>query len=170
MPNVKITAETETWIVREADPDDRWDSGDSSGRVSTVKAELTDEPADRPGAGYTELVKALDVKVGDTVYALVADYESGDTFGRSGGHYQIIDVFATTAEADELMRIVDSFNSLDGRKIDKLSTGFEFQGVRYFPGWVGHFESLNIVAVWECEVWPLKGSSEHRRARYRKGR
>lgn len=170
MPNVKITAETETWVVRQADPDDRWDSGDSAGRVSMVKAEITDEPADSPGVGYTELVKTLDVKAGDTVYALVADYESGDTFGRSGGHYQIIDVFATPAEADELMRVVDSFNSLDDRKADKLSTGLSFEGVRYYPGWVGYFESLNGVDVWECEVWPLKGSPESRRAAYRKGR
>jgi hypothetical protein len=144
---IAVSAEVETWDSRAADPDDSWDRGDTSGRVTNVLA----FPDKGPSYSYGDsIARDLDVKFGDTVYAVVADYESGDTFGRSGGHAQVLDVFLTEAEAAALVEAAK-----DVPKGDEMGRyGFTHNEVDYHRSWVGYFESLNDLDVWAVEVRP----------------
>lgn len=144
MADVLVSAETEVYITRMPDPDDRWDNGDTAGYVSNVYAALL------PDGGQTHywgesLCKAMEgVKAGDTLYAVVADYESGDTFGRDGGHAQVLDVFREHDRAGELAKAAAPEASGD--------YSFEFSGKTYIRSYVGYFESLNDICVWSVTV------------------
>jgi hypothetical protein len=146
MPKIVVSAEVESRITRHADPDDIWDAGDTAGEVSNVEAFI-----DRhDGRYYGESVaRELDVKIGDTVYAVVADYESGSTFGRSGGHATVLDVFTTLLEAEGLLEAAQAPPASDDYS-DRYS--FTHNGVDYHRSWVGHFESLNSLDIWDIQV------------------
>jgi hypothetical protein len=136
---IAVSAETDTWTTRNPDPEDSWDQGDSEGRVSNVRAFV-----DRGNSYHygDSIAKDLDVKYGDTVYAVVADYSSGSTFGRSGGHAQVLDVFTTPEEAAALAEAAGAGTDYS----------FEHNGKDYSRSWVGYFEDLNDLAVWDVIV------------------
>lgn len=142
MPKIVVTAETERWTSRPADPRDSWDSGDTEGRVTDVIAYI-ESRTDRSHYGGSVCVD-LDVPLGGTVYAVVADYSSGDTFGRSGGHASVLDAFATKDEAEALADAL----TVEG----DWSYSVEHNGKRYYRAWAGYFEELNDLAVWTCTV------------------
>lgn len=146
MPKIVVSADTQVGVTRERDPNDPWDQGDTSGHVSNVRAFL-----DRHDGVYYGESKArdLDVKVGDTVYAVVADYESGSTFGRSGGHAQVLDVFTTLKEAEGLVEAATAPPKGDGYE-DRYS--FTHEGETYSRSWVGYFERLQSLDVWDIVV------------------
>lgn len=151
MSRVKVVAETNEWVTRDADPDDKWDHGDTAGSVSNVYAELTDE-AEGEWSYHGELVKELgNLKPGDTVYAVVVDYESGDTFGRSGGYAQVMDVFDDMATAEGLYRECVAYHERDKRAA-KVVQGVQFLGRDYYVSWDGYFESVNDIEVWQLVI------------------
>jgi hypothetical protein len=166
-----VSTDTETWTSRCADPDDEWDSGDTDGRVSDVTA-FEDRSGKEHYSYGDSLRKELDVKLGDLVYAVVADYSSGSTFGRSGGHSKVMDVFATEEEADSLAEAAKA-PPASARFQDRYN--FTHNGTNYSRAWVGHFESLNSLDVWAVNVRrdpadPLrKGTGRYSSARYGKG-
>lgn len=146
MPKIAVSAHTETWTAREADPDDRWDQGDTEGQVANVTAYVDTSNTH----SYGESVgKELDVKIGDTVYAVVADYSSGSTFGRDGGHAQVLDVFTTE---DEAAALLEAARNIPESADFSARYGFEHNGVHYFRSWVGYFESLNSLDIWSVIV------------------
>jgi hypothetical protein len=146
MTKIVISAETETHVTRHPDPDDEWDSGDTDGHVSNVIAYV--ETRNNHYYGSSECVE-LDVTVGGTVYAVVADYDSGSTFGRDGGHAQVLDAFATMEEAEALMAAAAATPEKD----DFISRySFTHNGKDYSRSWVGHFESLNRLDIWDVIV------------------
>lgn len=143
MTHVVASAETESWVTRRADPDDKWDVGDSAGRVTNVEVVVSQEEQSYYGSSVG---RNLDVNVGDTVYAVAADYSSGCTFGRSGGHGQVLDVFTDPAEAQSLAEAA--------LQIGERDYSFKHNNVEYRADWQGYFESLNSIDVWECTVKP----------------
>lgn len=154
MARVVVTAETRTWETRPADPSDSWDNGDTAGEVTNVVAFL--EATEVSYYGESHGKELGDVKVGDTVYAVVADYESGCTFGRDGGHASVLDFFTDPDEAREFAALAVKPDS-EGRNWRGDSTkvcgySFEYKGQNYHRAWVGYFESLNSLDVWECRI------------------
>lgn len=141
MTNILIDTETRTWTTRARDESDGWDNGDTAGEVSNVTARITGrEPTDY---GYDSKVVDLPAEPGDTIFAVVADYESGSTFGRSGGYAAVVDAFTSKEKAYELAEEASS------------KTGgyeFSFEGRDYYRSWKGYFESLNSMDVWELTV------------------
>lgn len=146
MTKIVVSAETESWTIREANPTDQWDTGDTDGRVTDVVAYVES----RAGGTYygSSACVDLDVKVGGTVYAVVADYSSGSTFGQDGGYAQVLDAFTTEAEAEALLAAAKEPST--GQGFDRMS--FEHGGKRYARIWDGYFESLNSLTVWEVQV------------------
>jgi hypothetical protein len=137
---IKVEATVDIWETREADLEDSWDRGDTAGRVTGVY--VADE---KMTSGYEFEV---DANPGDLVYVVVADYESGDTFGRIGGGYQIIDVFADEVEADNLCAAaLDFTNNRNG-----MSFSFVHKNKNYYASWVGYFEYLNDIVVWPVHI------------------
>ena len=159
MARVVVTAETRTWDVRPPDPNDSWDNGDTAGEVSNVVAFL--EPAQVNYYGSSHGKDLGDVSVGDTVYAVVADYESGCTFGRDGGHADVLDVFTDREEAKALVTAAltpdGERETWGGRKEKSFGYSFEHNGQTYRRAWVGYFECLNSLDIWVCRI---KGSAK----------
>lgn len=145
MTKIVISAETETHVTRDPDPDDGWDNGDTAGRVSNVMAYV--ETRENHYYGESACVD-LDVPEGGTVYAVVADYESGSTFGRSGGHASVLDAFATFEEAEALVTAALAVPEKD----DYSKYGFTHNGKDYHRSWLGYFESLQSLDIWDITV------------------
>lgn len=171
MTNICATAETREWTTRERDPDDEWDAGDTDGEVSNVVAFVETTSQGYYGASHS---RDLPVKAGDTVWVVVADYESGCTFGRSGGHADVMEIFTSSEEADAFLTAAlhkDTTEKRWGGVQEVHGYGFEFQGKDYSRAWVGYFESLNSVDIWECQVKanPKDPWSADRSPAYKKG-
>ena len=132
---VTIKVETEVYETREPNPDDRWDHGDTRGHVTGVKAHITDKPADP--TFYRAESFEVDAGVGDWVYVVVADYESGDTFGRSGGYFQVLDVFTDAAHATALVQAA--------QQVKKSQYVFLCNDREYHVSWTGYFEELQDI-------------------------
>ena len=163
MTEIRVVVETSEWQTRAADPSDKWDSGDTAGQVDNVYAELASAP--ESASWYSkELVKNLgDLSPGDTVYAVVVDYESGNTFGRAGGYAQIMDVFETFEEAEGLYRECVAHAE---QAVKRISQGVEYAGKSYYVAWDGLFESVNHIEVWHLVI---RGGSESNGVRFRTG-
>lgn len=132
---VTVDVDVETWTTAEVDPDDSWSRESTDGYVSGVRVYSSDKPADP--VSYRAETFAVDVKKGDTVYVVVADYSSGDTFGTDGGYYQVVDVLTDEEEAEELSKAASAVSGLS----------LEFKGREYYVGWTGYFEFLNNIHV-----------------------
>ena len=156
MTYVVVNSEVETWVSRERDPEDEWDAGDTDGRVSNVTA-WVDPTADRENQWYhgDSIVKQFpdDVTVGTTLYAVVADYSSGSTFGRDGGHAQVLDAFTSVSEAESL-RDAALVTRDSGSWRKDYDYSFTWGEHEYSRGWAGYFEHLNSLDIWQIVVKP----------------
>lgn len=147
---IEFSTEVETW--QEEGPDQDYLNGEpyswrgaTNGRVTNVTASLS--ARDLPYARYSgeSLVKEMpDVGPGDTVYVVVVGYTSGDTFGRDGGHTAVVDAFTEANAAEDLMEAVA--DNKDG------AYQMTHNGVEYYCPWVGYFEHMEEVNVWEVVV------------------
>lgn len=144
---VIVNTETRVWSTRAADPTDRWDQGDSAGEVTNVSASITErERADGWGDDY--LIKEFeeDIPPGTPLFTVVADYSSGSTFGRSGGYAQVLDVFTSKDEAIALGQAAKTSGERDYE--------FFYEGKNYHRSWVGFFERLQSLDVWQVFLRP----------------
>lgn len=153
MTRVVVSAETREWTTRERDSSDSWDQGDTAGEVSNVVAWLEGQEVGYYGDSHGKDIPG--VQLGDTVYAVVADYESGSTFGRSGGHASVLDFFTDREEAKALADAAlkpDGKEDRWGRQVDKFEYSFTHNNQNYHRPWVGYFESLISLEIWECRI------------------
>lgn len=153
MTRVVVSAETRTWETRPADPDDSWDNGDTAGEVSNVVAFIEGQEVHYYGDSHGKEIPGA--QVGDIVYAVVADYESGCTFGRDGGHASVLDFYSDRESAEALVKAAltpDGQIERYGQTVDQFGYGFTFNGENYSRSWEGYFESLNSLDVWECRI------------------
>lgn len=153
MARVVVSAETREWTTRQRDPSDSWDIGDTAGEVSNVVAWLEGQEVHYYGDSHGKEIEGADI--GTKVWAVVADYESGCTFGRSGGHAQVLDFFDNPAEAKALSVAAltpDGERERWGGKEKVFDYSFTHNGETYHRNWVGYFESLNSLDVWECRI------------------
>jgi hypothetical protein len=137
---IGVNAETSVYTVREPDPTDSWDNGDTAGCVENVSAYVTDNPE---GDMYSYIIKDLPVSPGKKVWAVVVDYESGSTFGRDGGYAQVLDVFAEEWQAYALRQVALAHGN---------GSRLTYDGKEYHASWLGYFESLQSIDVWELVV------------------
>lgn len=86
------------------------------------------------------------VKAGDTVFVVVVDYSTGDTFGNDDGMFVAAGVELTRERAEELAEAVRKAN-------DSGAWDVEYDGWAYYCGsWTGYFECVNSIDVYEAEV------------------
>jgi hypothetical protein len=147
MSNILIGTEVDTWITDEADPTDSWSRDSTDGRVTNVWASYTDE---EPRSWGESIIIPEPENFNGTLFAVVADYSSGDTFGRDGGHSQVLDAFADNETAEALAYIALE-HKRDGWRVD-YDYSFTFRDKEYRRDWWGYFESLNSLDVWEIQV------------------
>lgn len=152
MAFIQISTEVETWTERERDPEDEWDAGDTGGRVSNVTAWILHDAFEERGHYHNDsIVRELPVEAGDKIYAVVADYSSGNTFGRDGGYAQVLNAFASMDDALALQARALETRS-DDRWREDYDYDFTFNGHEYRRAWAGYFEQLNSLDIWELIV------------------
>jgi hypothetical protein len=149
MTQIVVGTEVETWQSEGPSRDylngvPYSDRGTTAGRVTNVVAEIVTEShpyygdshgKDIPGAG-----------AGDTLYAVVVEYSTGDTFGRDGGQSKVLDFFTDPEEAAALAQRATEHNyGTDG-------FGFDHNGEHYSTLWCGYFESLDSIDVWDIQI------------------
>lgn len=146
---VSVTTHTENLGGR--DPEDRWsaDSYSHSNYMNRHAAIVADE--DRNTYRWRSgdmIVVGAEVKPGDTVYVLWAEYSTGDTFHSESGCYEVIAGFVSeelaekNAQQARLRRLDQNYS---GWNMDiELDDGTMFG---YFIPWLGYFERLEQVHV-----------------------
>lgn len=145
--NILIGTEVEVYTSRERDPEDECDNGDTEGRVTNVWASYTKE---EPRYWSDSVIIPEPENFNGTLFAVVADYSSGNTFGRDGGYSQILNAFADN-ETAEALAVAALENKRDGWRTS-YDYSFTFQGKEYSRSWAGYFECLNSLDVWEIAV------------------
>ncbi len=79
-------------------------------------------------------------KPGDTVYAVIVRYSTGDTFGREEGLAICVDVFTDEYRAYGLVKAIRD-NGDDG------DFRFSYEEREYYCSWTGYFEHIEDVLV-----------------------
>ena len=97
---------------------------------------------------YSDVVADFEVKSGDIVYLVFAEYGSGDSFGHSSGNIEYIAVFKTKEKADFLKY---SLEQREKKKDDNKFT-FEYETesgtiIQNHCPWDGYFERLEGITV-----------------------
>lgn len=161
MTQVCVTTEIETW--QEEGPDADYLKGEpyswrgaTGGAVTNVIAFIEADAKSYYGDSHG---KDLDVRPGDVVYAVVASYTTGDTFGREGGQAKVLDFFQDPDQAERLRDVAK----------ENEAYNFDFEGETYYAPWIGYFENLDKLEVWACSIRPDRWS-EGPRPGYRQGR
>lgn len=147
---IKIILETRHYTLNDGDdPSVEWGNRDTDvTELESVYASLTGDTAE-PGRywGSREVATFnLDAGTGDTVYAVIAQYSTGDTFGRSEGLVSVMDAFS---DLDEAKNLVEQLTRKPDKKDKGRITEFErtVNGKKYYLPWVGYFEHLDMLRV-----------------------
>ncbi len=149
MAKVVVSTEVETYQVQGPESDYLRGEpysyrGETGGSVTNVVAYLEETERQYYGDGHGKVIEGA--APGDTVYAVVVEYTTGDTFGRDGGQSKVLDVFTDAAEAAALAQRAEEHNyNTDG-------FGFTHNGVDYYTPWCGYFESLDKIEVWDIQI------------------
>lgn len=83
MTKLYCSYDGEYWVDSYPDPDDEWDQGSYGGTYYVTGVSLA--PGFKDAYDTDE-----DISIGDTVYVVYVSYYTGNTFGTSGGHGQIV--------------------------------------------------------------------------------
>jgi len=144
MATVRVFVERDVFVTDEADPEDEWSRESTAATIESIEARLVErnEPSYRSKWRGLDEDFELDVKRGDTVYAVIADYDTGDTFGRDGNQVSVVGCFKQEDRAKGLL------NALRDAGPNAFST--KFMGEEYYIGWNGYFEHLN-----DLDIHPL---------------
>lgn len=126
MSTIHFDTFVHTYVTRERDSDDEWDRDSTDGDVSIVGAVLVSKD------GYDCLSVDKELKAGDKVWLVWAQFGMGDSFGSDGGNYELLEVCTTPEEAqkrkahfeqvtDHSVPWSDYFGWLDGVYVNELT-------------------------------------------------
>lgn len=137
----QVKTEIYEYSIRDADPEDRYDSGCTGADITVLGVELSEEYFD------VALPKPYDPT--KPLYLVWADYDTGDSFGRQGNRFEAVDIFQDEKRAQEAaaalrLDIKDQYNRNYIR-----DDGTE---VKYGCPWTGYFERLNVLHVEKVEI------------------
>lgn len=137
---IEIDVETSHWVSNPANPNDEWDRDDTDGRIDGVAAYYVTEgdSTGYRGMGWGDHTYDVDAQPGDVVHVVIAEYSTGDTFGRSGGQVSVMDVFTENHDAVELWKFLSKVK-------DEFSV--KHNGQDYYIPWNGYFESLEDLDI-----------------------
>lgn len=148
---IQVIVETTEYETSEPDPEDSWDRANTQMEVVGVSAIKTSKRIEIDKRGWYG-VDVFDVEPNEQgfVYAVIARYSTGDTFGRDDGRVQVMDVFDNNENAAALTEALECSGT------DKSQAVVDFElnhaGREYYLPWVGHFEHLENVDVHPLRV------------------
>ena len=85
------------------DPDDSWSRDSTSTDYTFTHLKISD--------GYFTDTVPFDVNIGDTLYAVIAVYDTGDTFGSDTASPEHIATFKTKEEALDLIKQIGDLSN-----------------------------------------------------------
>lgn len=132
MVYLKFEVDQHSWNIGGHDPDDEWSRDSYDGSVSVTGVQLSKVD------GYDTLGSEYNYGVGDVCYLVWAQYSTGDTFGRNGGQYELLEVLPTREEAEDRKKFYENLTDLESENVG--------QAIGSVP-WLGYFESLDFVEV-----------------------
>ena len=142
---LNIEVDVNRWSTGGYDPDDRWSRDSTDGEIRNVYC----IGGESGGNSYWQEAFNLDVDFGDEVFAVVVEYDTGDTFGNDGCQTEVMDVFAFEEEAIALRNFLNSVP----KSHDKTYEFYEyFNGKKYHIPWRGYFESLTYIHIFPLTV------------------
>lgn len=134
-----VLHEYEQFIEGSKDENDSWDRHDTQSGVEEIEVLLQEYHM------WSEEFEIDDkIKRGQVVYVVLANYDTGDTFGRDYNKTKVVEVFTSADDAHNLVKIINNQRadySSDG-KIDR-NYNFFYKNKQYYKFWEGYFESLN---------------------------
>lgn len=166
MAYVQVIDNTYFYVMREADPDDRWDNDDTATdhNVTGVRAVSSKE--------YYDLVVDFEPN-NEPAYLLYGIYSSGDSFSNSDGHIEFVGLYRDKNVAWENYRKLKEHNEIyrllnerwgvtpterkaaerkhkdfDERSIE-LVTDNDGTTINILVPWNGYFENLTQLEVLE---------------------
>jgi hypothetical protein len=147
MTDIVVSTEVETWPTKPPsqeylDGEPYAARGATDGRVTNVMAWV--ETNVRHYYGDSHCKDLPGAQPGTTIYAVVADYSTGSTFGRDGGQSNVLDFFLDPDKAEALRQTAAGTRDYS----------FEFEDTVYSASWMGYFEDLNDISVWEVVIQP----------------
>lgn len=148
---IQIIVHTTEHETSEADPSDPWDRPNTAVEVAGVSAIKTPQRVEVGYRGWHGN-DTFDVEPNEygVVYAVIARYSTGDTFGHDAGRVQVMDVFDNNEDAAALTE------ALEQSERDKSQDVVDFElkhGERdYYLPWLGYFERLENVDVHPLRV------------------
>lgn len=149
--SVRITLETRSYSLNDGeprDPDNPYTRRNTVvATLEGVIAELVFDGSDNDDSYFSYHDRPtfeLNSVRGDTVYVVIAQYSTGNTFGRSEGELTVLDAFEDADKAHELKNALLA----PAKKTNGLS---EYErtvnGKKYYMPWVGYFELLNDLSI-----------------------
>lgn len=133
--------------TRDPYPDDSWDRGDTEFILHDIIVRLDEH-------GEFD----LDVSAGDTVYAVVAVYDTGDTFGRDERRHSVMGLFDKVEDAEIVHEKYKGFVPHHSRRERITAWGFVHDEVHYYVPWLGYFERYVDCYVTDLEVQHAESS------------
>lgn len=126
--------------IREPESD-IWDRGDSSTSYTLNSVVICD-----PSKSY-DLMYDGNLTIGERLYVVYAIYSTGDSFGiDEDGCIDFISVHKDSKIAEANVKLLTTCK--EGIKI-MLDGGYP---MRYYPPWLGYFESLSYVRIFESII------------------
>lgn len=146
---IKILVSSHCEETSEADPNDDWDRPDTRTYHEVLGARLT-----RDTGEYVEGLRGS-LQAGEKIYALIAIYSTGDSFGHDEDYgFEVVNIFRTKEAADYARKTLDEApdNGYDFKPVQYLNTDGDL--IDYHRPWTGYFERLTSLEVYELEVEP----------------
>lgn len=107
---------------------------------------VTEKGYPYPNAVYTD----GELEPGETVYAIIANWGGGNSFGFANGKY--MDVVIVHRDSDialENLKLLKKASEEGGPVPLTRDNG---EAIPYRPGWLGYFESLDSLAIYTLTV------------------
>jgi hypothetical protein len=147
---IQIIVETTEYETSEPDPEDSWDRADTAMEVVGVSAIRVSGRVEIRHGWYGNDTFDVEPNEHGFVYAVIARYSTGDTFGHDDGRVQVMDVFDNNEAAAALTVALECSE----RDKDQTVVDFELKhgGREYYLPWVGYFEHLENVDVHPLRV------------------
>lgn len=147
---VLISWDEKSYTVRDLDPDDHWDRGDTHTEIYDIVGRWVEDVPIKSTWGNSPQINGF--APGDVCFAVVAQWSTGDTFGQdSGACVGVLGAFRDRETAEQLADEARSFRN-DKSEEHLSNYELEFQGQIIHIGWTGYFESLDGIKVQEIVV------------------
>ena len=141
--NIEILDNNYYGTLREPDPDNEWDGGETFEEHSITGFRLSKE--------YADVIVDFHPKRNQAYYLLYAIYDTGGSFSREYGKITFIDLYEDKEVAYSNLKILEEHNEkykndtcIDGAYSVEIFED-DFKKRIYCPPWIGYFESLSSV-------------------------